>query len=86
MIAGIFSYAVQTENKGLQENLRGFNGSQEIVTGLIDLLSAMLLVYLYAVMGQIDMLPVVGAGQTGVKTAINSDYFERRDSEFISSK
>lgn len=70
----------------MQENLRGFNGSQEIVTGLIDLLSAMLLLYLYAVMGQIDMLPVVGVGQTGVKTAINSDYFERRDSEFISSK
>ena len=55
LIAGIFSYALHTENKGLLDNLRGFNGSQEIVTGLIDFICAMFLLYLYTVLGQIDM-------------------------------
>jgi hypothetical protein len=44
----------------------------------------MLLLYLYSVLGQIDMLSVVGVGQNEVKTAINAD-FERRESEFIIS-
>jgi len=69
----------------LQEKLRGFNGSQGIVAGLIDLLSAMLLLYLFAVMGQIDMLSVMGVGKMEVKTAINTE-FERRGSEFKASK
>ena len=44
----------------------------------------MLLLYLYAVLGQIDMLSVVEVGQNEAKTAINPD-FERRESEFIIS-
>ena len=44
----------------------------------------MLLLYLYAVLGQIDMLSVVGVGHNEVKTGINPD-FERRESEFIIS-
>ncbi len=51
LIAGIFNYALHAENKSLLEKLRGFNGSQEIVTGLIDFISAMLLLYLYTVLG-----------------------------------
>jgi hypothetical protein len=34
----------------------------------------MLILYLYAVLGQIDMLSVVGVGQNEVKTAINPDF------------
>jgi len=74
LISGINIYAFHTSNAELSDSLRAFTGSQEIVTGLIDFLSGMFLLYLYCVMGQIEM---VAKGKTDLKptlgTTINRD-------------
>jgi hypothetical protein len=59
IIEPIFIYSDHAGNTALVSSLRPFMGSQEIVTGLIDFLTAMLLLYLYYVMGSIDMIPAV---------------------------
>jgi hypothetical protein len=64
LIYGLNIYAVHYENIALRESLRKFIGSQEIVTGLIDLFSGMFLLYLFYVMGQLEMI-AVGATNEG---------------------
>ena len=61
LIYGINIYAIKYRKVDLQNSLRKFIGSQEIVTGLIDLFSGIFLLYLYYMMGQIEMIALGAA-------------------------
>ena len=64
IIQPVYNYSDHSGNEALAKSLKPFMGSQEVVTGLVDFLTAMLLLYLYYVMGTIDM--VAGVDSTGV--------------------